>query len=138
MRFALVLALVLAVAPARADIGEGDWEMEITTTMPGMPPGGMPIKQVQCLRAEDGKDPAKLFGSPGGGCQFTDRQDTGSSYRFRIVCAGPTQVEGSGEMRYTRDTMDGQIVLNMTRQGENVQTKTSIRARRMGPCATSR
>jgi hypothetical protein len=138
MRFAVLLVLALLAAPARADIGEGNWEMEITTAMPGMPPGGAPMRQQQCLRGEDGRDPQKLFGDPGAGCQFTDRTDTGSSYRFRIVCSGPTQVDGSGEMRYSHDAMDGQIVLNMSRDGQKVQTTTTIKARRTGPCAASR
>lgn len=138
LAFVLVPALSLGAASAIADIGEGSWEMEITTSMPGMPTGGMAIKQVQCLRAEDGKDPAKLFGSPGAGCEFVDRADTGSMYRFRIVCSGPTQVDGSGEIRYTPDALDGQIVLNMSQGGQNVQTRTSIRAHRTGPCQTSR
>lgn len=138
MRFTVLLALALLAAPARADIGEGNWEMDVTVSMPGMPPGGQSVKQSQCLRAEDARDPAKLFGSPGAGCQFIDRQDTGSAYRFKIVCSGPTAVEGAGEMRYSTDSMDGQIVLNMSREGQNVQTRTAIKARRTGPCVTGR
>ena len=138
MRFAALFVLaLLAAAPARADIGEGNWEMEIATEMPGIP-AGEPVRQQQCLRGEDGRDPQKLFGDPGGGCQFVDRSDTGSSYRFRIVCGGQTQVEGSGEMRYSHDAMDGQIVLNMSREGQKMQTRTTIKARRTGPCVTSR
>ena len=140
MRSLAILVLALLAAPARAaEIGAGHWEMDIVTTMPGMPAGGMPIKQVQCLSAEDGKDPAKLFGSPGSGCRFTDQRDTGSAYHFRISCSAPTAVSGAGEMRYTRDTLDGQIVLDMKQQGgQSVQTKTTIKARRTGPCATPR
>jgi hypothetical protein len=140
MRLALAVALALALvaAIARADIGEGNWNMEITTTMPGMPPGGMPIKQQRCLRTEDAKDPAELFGSPGAGCQFGERQDDGSTYRFKILCSGPTLVNGSGEMRYSKDAMDGQIVLNMSREGQQVQTRTTIKAQRTGPCVTGR
>ena len=136
--FVLASALSLSVAPLRADIGEGNWEMDVTMQMPGMPPGGQSMKQSHCLRAEDGRDPAKLFGDPGAGCQFTDRTDTGAMYRFRITCSGATQVDGTGEVRYSRDAMDGQIVLNMTNQGQSVQTRTAIKARRTGPCATSR
>ncbi len=134
MRFILAFALALVGAPALADIGEGNWEMEVTMEMPGMPAGGQPVKQSKCLRAEDGRDPAKLFGDPGGGCQFTDRSDTGSTYRFRIVCAGATKVEGTGEVNYSRDAMNGRIVLDMSQDGQNVQTRTTIRARRTGPC----
>jgi hypothetical protein len=134
----LASALSFGAAPLHADIGEGNWEMDVTVTMPGLPPGGQSVKQNHCLRAEDGRDPAKLFGDPGAGCQFTDRSDTGSMYRFKIVCSGATKVDGTGEVNYSRDTMNGQIVLNMTNQGQSVQTRTSIKARRTGPCVTSR
>ena len=131
----LPLLLSLIAASALADIGEGNWDMEVTMQMPGAPAGGQAIRQSQCLRAEDAKDPAKLFGSPGAGCQFVDRQDTGSTYRFNIVCSGPTQVSGTGEMNYSHDSLDGQIVLNMSQGEQKVQTKTTIKARRTGPCA---
>ena len=138
MRLLPLLALMLIAAPLRADIGEGNWEMDVTMSMPGLPPGGQSVKQSHCLRAEDVRDPSKLFGDPGAGCQFGDRSDSGSVYRFKITCSGATQVDGTGEVRYSRDAMDGQIVLNMVNQGEKVQTRTSIKARRTGPCAASR
>ena len=138
MRALPFLILALIASPARADIGEGNWEMEIVMQMPGAPAGGQSVKQNQCLRAEDAKDPSKLFGSPGAGCQFTDRKDTGSSYHFNIVCSGPTQVSGIGEMNYSHDKLDGQIVLNMVQGTQKVQTRTSIKAHRTGPCAASK
>ena len=134
MRVIPLLFLAFIAAPALADIGEGNWEMEITMAMPGAPQGGQPMKQSQCLRAEEAKDPSRLFGSPGAGCQFVDRQDTGSSYRFNIVCSGPTQVTGTGEMNYSHDSLDGQIVLNMAQGEQKVETRTTIKARRTGPC----
>ena len=138
MRTAPILALGLFAAPAAADIGEGNWDMQITMQMPGAPPGGQAIRQSQCLSAEDARDPSKLFGSPGAGCQFTDRQDTGSAYRFKIVCSGPTQVSGSGEMNYSHDSLDGQIVLDMSQGQQKVETRTTIKARRTGPCTGSK
>lgn len=134
MRALLLAFLSLIAAPALADIGEGNWDMEITMAMPGIPQGGQPIRQSQCLRAEEARDPSKLFGSPYAGCQFVDRQDSGSTYRFNIVCSGPTQVSGSGEMNYSHDDLDGQIVLEMSQGEQKVQTKTTIKAHRTGPC----
>ena len=134
MRAVPLLALALAAAPAAADIGEGNWEMEITMQMPGVPAAAAPMKQTQCLSADEARDPSKLFGSPGVGCQFTDKQDTGSSYRFNIVCSGPTQVSGTGQMNYSHDSLDGQIVLDMAQGDQKVQTRTSIKAHRTGPC----
>ena len=116
---------------ASADIGEGSWELEITTSMPG---GTGSAKQTQCLRAEDGRDPARLFGSPGAGCQFTNRRDDGSSYRFDISCTGPTPLSGGGLMRYSREALAGEIALRIGSGAQSVETNTRLRARRIGPC----
>lgn len=134
MRIAWFVVLALALLPARADIGEGNWEMEISTSMPGMPAGAGTTQQTQCLRAEDGRDPAKLFGSPGAGCQFSNRRDDGSSYRFDISCTGPTPLSGGGEMRYSRDTLDGEIAIRIGAGAQSMETRSRIRARRVGPC----
>lgn len=138
MRPFLLAALLLAFAPARADIGAGSWEMEVTTAMPGTPAGAATARQTQCLRAEDGRDPAKLFGNPGAGCEFADRSDDGSTYRFRISCGGAAAISGSGEMRYSRDALDGEIVLRVSQEGKELETRTRIKARRVGPCAAPR
>ena len=134
MRNFLLAILLAAALPLHADIGEGKWEMEITTSMPGTPAGAATAKQAQCLRGEDARDPAKLFGSPGAGCEFTDRRDDGSTYRFRISCSGAASLSGSGEMRYSRDALEGEIVLRLNDGTKNIETRTAIRARRTGPC----
>jgi hypothetical protein len=134
MRLFVLLLLAFPVAPALADIGEGNWDMEVMMQMPGAPAGGQAMRQSQCLGAEEARDPSKLFGSPGAGCQFVDPKDTGSTYRFNIVCSGPTQVTGTGEMNYSHDNLDGQIVLDMAQGDQKIQTRTTIKARRTGPC----
>ena len=132
MRIALFAAMALSVSFAGADIGEGNWEMEVTTTMPGAPPAT--AKQTHCVTAEDAKDPGKLFGNPGGGCDFRNRQDTGSVYSFEIACSGAAPLAGTGEIRYGRDTMDGEIVLKMNAEGKAMETRSRIKARRTGAC----
>lgn len=133
MRIALLGACALASSVALADLGAGQWEIESTTTMPGMPP--TTAKQTQCITAEEAKDPGKLFGNPGGGCEFKNRQDSGSVYRFEIACTGATPVTGAGEIRYAQDRMEGEIVLKMNAGSQPMETRSKIQARRIGPCA---
>ena len=134
MRLALLAALAFIVFPARADIGEGSWEMETSTSIPGTAVGTTTSKQTQCLSAEDARDPSKLFGSPGAGCQFSNRRDDGSSYRFEISCSGAAAMNGSGEMRYSRDALEGEIVVRVASGGQTMETRSRIKARRLGPC----
>ena len=130
MRAKLLVVLSLASFSAFADVGAGQWDMEVTTTMPGM--GPTTAKQSQCITAEEAKEPGKLFGNPGGGCDFRNKRDDGSVYRFEIVCTGATPVTGSGEMRYSQDTMDGEIVLKMSGGPQPLETRSRIKAKRNG------
>ena len=132
MKRAALLLLLLAGMPATADIGAGNWEMTVSTVVGGRP--GATVTQVQCMKAEDARDPSRLFGSPGGGCSFSNRQDSGTVYRFEISCPGSVQLTGSGEMRYSRDAMDGDLQLRMKLEGQDTELRTTIKARRLGPC----
>ena len=127
-----LLSILLAAMPASADIGAGNWEMTVGTVIGGAP--GATVTQTQCLRAEDARDPSRLFGSPGGGCEFTNRQDSGTVYRFNISCPGTANLTGRGEMRYSHDAMNGELVLRMQIEGKDTEMRTSIKARRLGPC----
>ena len=132
MRTALFIAFALACLPARADIGEGSWELEITTVMPGAPSGS--TKQVQCLSAEDAKDPANLIGNPGAGCAFNNRRDDGSTFRFDVACTTGAPLSGSGTLRYARETLDGEIVVRMKQGEQQIEVRSLLKAKRLGPC----
>ena len=132
MRTALFVAFALACFPARADIGEGNWELEVTTMMPGAP--SAPVKQTQCMSADDAKDPANLIGGPGPGCAFSNRRDDGSTFSFDIACAAGAPLSGSGTLRYAHDSLDGQIVVHMKQGDQTVEVRSLLKARRLGPC----
>ncbi|HLX79769.1 MAG TPA: DUF3617 family protein [Burkholderiales bacterium] len=133
MRSILLLALALAFLPVRADIGEGNWDLQITTVIPGVPPNA--IRQSQCLSAADAKDPAKLLGNPGQGCAFGNRSDSGSVFHFEITCEREgSALSGSGELRYTRDAIDGDIVMRVKQGEQTLEVRTAVKAKRVGPC----
>jgi Protein of unknown function (DUF3617) len=132
MRSVLLVAFALAFFPARADIGEGSWELEITTLMPGAPADS--VKQVQCMSAADAKDPANLIGGPGPGCAFSNRRDDGSTFRFDVSCTSGAPLNGSGELRYARDTLDGEIVMRVKQDEQAMEVRSVLKARRIGPC----
>ena len=129
---AVAVPLALAAFPARADIGEGSWALEITTVMPGAP--ATPVKQVHCMSAEDAKDPANLIGGPGPGCAFGNRRDDGSTFRFDVACTSGAPLSGSGELHYARESLDGEIVVRMTQGDKQIEVRSLIKARRLGSC----
>jgi hypothetical protein len=132
MRTFLFVVFALAILPARADIGEGSWELEVTTLTPGAPAHN--LKQVQCMSADDAKDPTNLIGSPGVGCAFISRRDDGSRFRFEISCGAGAPLSGAGEIQYTRDTLDGEIVVRVKQGEQTMEVRSVLKARRLGPC----
>ncbi len=129
---ALVIPFALTALPARADLGEGNWELEIVTVMPGAP--AAPVKQVQCLSATDAKDPANLIGSPGAGCAFNNRRDDGSTFSFDLACSAGAPISGSGTLRYAHESLDGEIVVRMKQGEQAIEVRSILKARRLGPC----
>jgi hypothetical protein len=129
---AFIAVSTLAAFPARADLGEGSWELEITTMMPGAP--AAPVKQVQCLSAADAKDPANLIGSPGAGCAFGNRRDDGATFSFDVTCNAGAPLSGSGTLRYARESLDGEIVVRMKQGEQQMEVRSILKAKRLGPC----
>ena len=132
MRTVLLALSALVFSPAYADIGEGNWELEITTTMPGKPAAS--IKQVQCMTAVDAKDPANLIGGPGPGCAFNNRKDDGSTFSFDVACTSGAPLTGSGKLQYSREALNGEIVVNMKQGEQSMEVRTLLKAKRLGAC----
>ena len=122
--------LLLVSAPARADISAGNWEISATTVIEGI---GQPssFTQTRCLTEEDARDPSRLFaGTPGGRCDFTSRNDTGSVFSFQVTCGTNPPVVGEGSVRYDAASMEGEVELRM----DGLKTQSRITGRRLGPC----
>jgi hypothetical protein len=126
-----VLLFLLAVPlVARADIDPGNWELQVSTQIQGAPEP-VSLDTTRCLTAEDARDPSRVFGgTPGGGCEFTNRQDTGSLFTFDVVCGAGQPIRGSGRVRYARDSLDGELELN----ADNFAARSHITGRRLGGC----
>lgn len=122
--------LLFFVSAAWADIDPGSWEITVSTEMPGIQEPAS-FKQTRCLTPEDARDPSRLFGaSPGAGCEFVNRRDTGAVFTFEIACNSPQSIRGSGAVRYDRDSVDGELELKV----ENFATRSRISGRRIGGC----
>ena len=93
LRYSLMLSILAVCGAARADVEPGDWEVSVTTSVPGTPGEIGPVVRTRCLSADDARDPSRVLG-PGGGCEFTNRRDDGSVYTFAIVCDGQMPMRG--------------------------------------------
>jgi hypothetical protein len=135
---ALVLFL-LSPAAVLADIEPGNWEFTVNMTARGLgalgPKPGAAVS-TRCITAEQARDPAKVLSDVGarGECEFANQRDTGSEFTFDVSCKGRVPLRGSASMRYTAQTIDGNVDLDGEAQGMQFSTRSQISARRLGPC----
>ncbi len=119
-----VLALCLTPVAHAAD-GEL-WEYAGQITMQGMDMK-MPARQV-CKRS--GTPPQPEMGE---GCDVKSKLDA-SGGTFTFKCPKPNVMEGTGEMRFTADTMRAKIKAKS--EGEEMVIEQT--GRRIGPCNAPR
>jgi uncharacterized protein DUF3617 len=136
-RFVLLVAFL--PLSAFADIEPGNWEFTVNTTARGL--GGLgpkpgPAVSTRCITAEQASNPGKVLSDAGarGECELSNQQDTGSEFSVDLSCKGRVPLRGSAKMRYTAQTMDGNIDLDGEVQGMQFATRSQISARRLGPC----
>jgi hypothetical protein len=133
MRLALSTVLIVFACGALADIEAGNWEMTIATTVEGMPGGLAPVTQARCITQEDARDPTRLLGT-GGGCEFSNRRDTGSEITFNVACTGQVPMSGSGAVRYSAQSVDGTLDLTANMGDQRLVTRSRLSGKRLGPC----
>ena len=137
-----LLAVLFAPTLAAADnIEPGNWEFSVDVHAEGLgafQPKSGPIVQTRCISAEQAANPAKVLSDAGarGECQFSNERDTGSEFTFEVQCTGRIPVHGSGKMRYSAQTLDGDLDLDGDAQGMQFNSRPHVSARRIGPCTS--
>jgi len=124
---------------ALADIEPGNWEFTVHTTargLGGLAPKPGPAVSTRCITADQASNPGKVLSDAGarGECELSNQQDTGSEFSVDLSCKGRVPLRGSAKMRYTAQTMDGNVDLDGEVQGMQFSTRSQISARRLGPC----
>jgi hypothetical protein len=133
---ALFLGAVAFAAPVIAGVEPGNWEFTVDVSIAENNASTGPVVRTRCITEEEARDPQKVLAETGqSGCEFTDSQDTGSEYTFKVQCSGGRiPVHGSGHINYTAQTMKGVIDLVAEQPSLRITTHSSVSARRLGPC----
>ena len=82
LRYGLMLSILAVGGAAYADVEPGDWEVSVTTSVPGTPGEIGPVVRTRCLSADDARDPSRVLG-PGGGCERSEERRVGKECRSR-------------------------------------------------------
>ena len=133
MRIALLFGVLIASA-AQAGVEPGNWEFSLESPLRGNANG--PAVKQRCLTPEEANDPAKVLAEARGSdkCQLSNVRDSGADYKFDIACTGRVPIHGSGTVRYTPTTLDGEVDLIGETQGLRLKTRSFVSGRRLGPC----
>ena len=137
--FAIVLLSALATSSFTAVIQPGLWELTMETRVAASPDfAPAPTSINQCLTAQDAQDPSRVLGgvaNPGASdCTYTEKNFVGSTFRFKMQCAGSFGIQTRGEITYSATSMQGDIVSTASVLGQATELKSKITARRLGDC----
>jgi hypothetical protein len=134
-RIALLLVTTVAVSSvaAQSPMREGQWETTVQMQMAAMPMQLPPMTTSKCVTADDIKDPNRSL--PSGpdaksSCKVSDYKAEGSKISWKIACASPQKMTGSGEMVYAGDTYTGAAKMTMD-MGEMTMKYSG---KRLGDC----
>ncbi len=141
MRPISILILLSLIAPSSfaADISPGKWALSMETRVAASPDfAPQPYTLNQCLTEQDAQDPSRVLGgmaNPGASdCIYTEKSFSGTTFRFKMRCAGSFGIQASGEIAYTSTTMDGNIVSTATVLGQPAEFQMKVSGHRLGDC----
>ena len=140
-KWILAAAAAVPLIAHAAQLEPGNWEFTVEVQAQGLgafQPKPGPIVNTRCITPEQAANPAKVMSDAGarGQCEFSNQRDTGAEYSFDVRCTGQLPVEGSGRMRYSAQTIDGDINLDGDAQGMRFTTRSHVSAKRVGPCTS--
>ncbi|HKU46013.1 MAG TPA: DUF3617 family protein [Burkholderiales bacterium] len=137
--FAATLALAAPLAFSQ-DVAPGLWEITMETRVPADPGfQPTPARITQCITPQTAKDPGMLFsqmGNPGASnCRYQDRNyHAGNTFTFAMTCSGTFALRSSGQVAFTKDTMEGTVSAIANVGDKDVETTNKLSARRLGGC----
>ncbi|HKY20484.1 MAG TPA: DUF3617 family protein [Vicinamibacterales bacterium] len=131
----ILLTLALswtALAQMPSPMREGNWEITMKMSMPGMKMDMPPMKQTQCITAAMAKDvESAMPKGAGSDCKFSDHKVTGSTASYKMVCTKPAPTTATAEMTFKgRDEYTG----TMTIDSSGKQISMAYEGKRLGDC----
>ena len=131
-----LLALGTAGLIAQGGMRPGRWETTMQMEMAGSPVQMPPMKQTRCVTPAEAKDPSTLqSGLPGGrggknDCKVSDQKMSGNTMSWKITCASPDAMTGTGEMTFADDSYTGTMKMNMAQGAMSMK----MEGKRLGDC----
>ena len=136
---ALLIVLLSPPGAQAADISPGLWAITMetrTSATPGFQPA--PVTVNQCFTAADARDPSAILGGisnqGASGCQYTEKNYNGNTFRFTMQCSGSYALQTRGEISFDAQSMNGNITAKGNVGGVPTEFQNKISAKRAGNC----
>ncbi len=138
MRSYLVAAAltIMSLAPANANMQEGNWEVTAKMEIVGMPFAMPPTTHNQCVT---NKDLVPDMGDKDQSCVVREQKVVGDTVTWRIQCQGKNgTMDGEGRIKYAGKSYTGEMQMRMKeKSGEVMTMKTSMQGKHTGPCGAN-
>jgi len=121
-----------APAPAQPKVNmqEGQWEVTVTSEMPGMPASmAKPHIMTTCLTQREPIAKVKEESD----CKMQDMTTVGNTVTWTIVCPNATS---KGTITYAGTSYDGLMESVMKVEGKEMTMKMTMKGKYLGPCPT--
>lgn len=126
--FAASVALLVMLAPARAESPGVLWQTTSQMVMPGLPFSPPPNNSQLCTAREWNQPPPP---PPGQSCEVSNFQRDDNKVSWDTVCTGQMDMSGHGEITFTSaDSYSG--VINFTAEGTSVTV--NLTGTKIGDC----
>jgi hypothetical protein len=129
----LGVALSWTALAQQSPMREGNWEVTMKMSMPGIGMEMPPMTQTQCITAEMIKDPQASVpkGLGGTDCKVSGYKFTENTASYTMTCSKPLPMTAVGEMKYSgSDAYTGTITVDSGGQ----KVSMVYDAKRVGDC----
>lgn len=115
------------------DFNPGEYEIESSVQMPGMPAGTIPSQtMVQCMTKQD---PVPKNDVSSQECEIKNMKQSKNTVTWDMECLQQgNKITSQGQMTYSGDSFDGTITMNMGPQSGGMTVTTTITGKRVGAC----
>ena len=131
---AFAAVLVLPVAPVRAAMQPGMWELTMTVTVDGKPQT-VPTAR-ECISQKDIDDGEKTLPRPDGKCTLSNVKRTPERATYDLACVKDAlTTRGRAEIVFAAESYEGKVnVTVMDRNNLGVPIAMALSAKRVGNC----
>lgn len=134
----LLLAAPVIASAETPNINPGQWQYQTTMTMSagGQAMPARTMKNKDCVRQEDIRDPDLFGGDELKNCEVSEMKQSRSRLRYSLTCPGPdgSPYTMSADLKLQGDSMNGTMTGDMQSPTGPMNMRMELSGKRIGDC----